>query len=821
MEAGLNCSSHCESGTCFIYSGVNNQQGWDILQRLCALSMSGVDVKIRALSPALRAVVWTLLSCGILLALFFLIFTLRFKNNRIVKMSSPNLNVLTLCGSVLTYSSGFLFAMEERAMLQGSGSRAILQARMWMLCIGSSLVFGPMLGKTWRLYRVFTQRVPDKRVIIRDIQLMGLVALLVLLDIVVLTTWSLMDPIKCSRSMNAVVKVIELSASYTLSQLDSCSSLYSDLWVILLSVFKGSLLLYGTYLAGLTSNVSLPPVNQSMTIMGAVCLVTMSTAVAVPVSLYLYAWPNVVYSVVSGAIFICTLSINCLLFVPQLTQWRQFEEETNSHPSQMAKYFSSPSKTMSSMYSEDEIYYLLGENDSMKRLINEKNAIIDSLQEQVNNAKDKLLKLMTVSHPLDEGEMDSSNTNLNSTSTQTTVVSPDSPPTPILTKYSEVVPTVARSPPPYIPPPSIPTSVTSQQASPERSAATDVSSSAHVGPPQLQCHSWMSDRVSLKSNADEAVTTLNIIQNSTSISGPEQETETLEKQEDLHLDKSKLMQNSSPSPVETSAYKKQTNVSTEDSTAGRQGFISNEQLVEILQDLSMDAVSSSVRSPERVRRHPIDPDHEELSQALSPQSPLEFFFPTISPYLMRKRRPPFYSSKGGPPPYYFPGSVPPGRRRPPQDREMLKEDHNHKINPTSLRMRSPQRKDLWHDGCRRKREQNTGTRCASDRGSIQDNCESFSRKCSVTPFTGQVSQPASADLIQGSKTSEEPYDYSDSDSSSSEDYCYYHRPYCRACLHHPYDSTDSLTSSDSEDGELYRSAHPVVNFKVDLKPTFV
>lgn len=40
-----------------------------------------------------------------------------------------------------------------------------LQARMWTLCIGSTLVFGPILGKTWRLYRVFTQRVPDKRVV--------------------------------------------------------------------------------------------------------------------------------------------------------------------------------------------------------------------------------------------------------------------------------------------------------------------------------------------------------------------------------------------------------------------------------------------------------------------------------------------------------------------------------------------------------------------------------------------------------------------------------------------------------------------------------
>nr|XP_055071759.1 probable G-protein coupled receptor 156 [Misgurnus anguillicaudatus] len=810
MDAGLNCSSHCESSTCFIYSGLNNQQGWEILQKLCALMTTGVDVKSRSLSPALRAVVWTLLSCGILLALFFLIFTLRFRNNRIVKMSSPNLNVLTLCGSVLTYSSGFLFAMEERATLQGTGSRAILQARMWMLCIGSSLVFGPMLGKTWRLYRVFTQRIPDKRVIIRDIQLMGLVALLVLVDVVVLTTWSLTDPIKCSRSVNAMVKVIELSASYTLSQLYSCSSLYSDLWVILLSVLKGSLLLYGTYLAGLTSNVSLPPVNQSITIMGAVCLVTMSTAVAVPVSLYLYAWPNVVYSVVSGAIFICTLSINCLLFVPQLTQWRHFEEETNSHSSQMAKYFSSPSKTTSSMYSEDEIYYLLGENDSMKRLINEKNAIIDSLQEQVNNAKDKLLKIMTVSHPLDEGEMDSSNTNLNSTSTQTTVVSPDSP---FITRYSEVAPIVALSPPPYKPPPPLPAHTTSQQTSHKCSVSTDVSSSAHLRPSQLPSNSTdesshvscsvRSDGVNLKGNADEPVPVLNIIRNSTSISdSPEDDTENPQE------NNSSSSACSSQPDVDTSASKEHTTV-----------VVSNEQLVEILQDLSVNAVRSSVRSPDRVRSRCISPDHEDLSTALS-QTPLQF--PTISPYLMRKRRPPFYSSRGGPPPYYFPGTVPPGRRKTSalQDHERFREDHYHEINPSSPRTRRPQRQDLCLED---NRETNTGTSCGTDiltsrRCSRQEDWESFSCKCPSTPYTGQVPRPASAGLKE---TSEKPYDYSDSDSSSSEDYCYYHRPYCRGCLHHPYDSTDSLTSSDSEDEEMYRSAHPVVNFKVDLKPTFV
>ena len=42
-------------------------------------------------------------------------------------MSSPNLNVLTLFGSVLTYSSGFLFAVDEGAHSQDGASTAVLQ----------------------------------------------------------------------------------------------------------------------------------------------------------------------------------------------------------------------------------------------------------------------------------------------------------------------------------------------------------------------------------------------------------------------------------------------------------------------------------------------------------------------------------------------------------------------------------------------------------------------------------------------------------------------------------------------------------------------
>ncbi|XP_047193053.1 probable G-protein coupled receptor 156 [Scophthalmus maximus] len=809
MEPELNCSSHCDSPLCLIHSGVDRQEGLDILQRLCSLSTLAVELPRRSLSPALSAVVWTLLSCGILLAFCFLLFTLRFKNNRIVKMSSPNLNVLTLVGSLLTYSSGFLFAVDERTHSHGGPSAAVLQARMWTLCVGSTLVFGPILGKTWRLYRVFTQRLPDKRVIIRDIQLMGMVALLILVDLLVLSLWNLTDPIRCSQSVGAAVKVADRDISYSLSQMDSCSSVYSDLWTIIIAVQKGCLLLYGTYLAGLTSNVSHPPVNQSPTIITTVTLVTLSSAVVVPVSIFLQAWPNLVYSTVAGAIFICTLATNCMLFVPQLTQWRQFEEDQNN-PGQMAKYFSSPSKSQPSVYSQDEIYYLLGENNSMKKLLNEKNAVIDSLQEQVNNAKDKLLRLVSASQPCEDPDTDSSATNLNSSTTQTTELPSDGPSSSSLPQRD----TKRQLSPPHLTAAAVSSVVT---LSCERPAAPN-------SPNPIVASSPLPDDVYVCGN-----------QKSVSIPGPTDK-DTVESRTGEELKPPVSL----PSCGLHRTAEETVNFVTSLQCPGGfnpfhsrlpsqprpAGFVSSEQLQEILQELSLDAVmESALRSPGQTARTPSQLRFTEASTLSplsprtprSPRPPVLFRYPSISPYAMRKRRPPFNSSRRGlTPPCFYTGC---GKRRENCEHQNPGKNHDEvTVDGTLLRA---QNNDLELE------EEE------ADRHEVIKKCPrsvSRSHRCSVLRCK-ERDRAARPDVEAG--CDDEPHHrhirdscgYWDSDSSSSTDYCYYHRPYCDSCLQRG-SLLSSDSSSDSSDSEyddyasLYRSSHPVV-FKEDLKPTFV
>ncbi|KAM7128466.1 putative G-protein coupled receptor 156 isoform 3-T4 [Ciconia maguari] len=320
MELGFNCSELCDGSSSF---GSQEQQQ-QTLQELCTVTVTSSDRSGKSspsFSAALLGVVWTFLTGGVLLALFFLVFTIRFRKNRIVKMSSPNLNIVTLLGSGLTYTSAYLFGIQEQSLPSGDSVEKLIQVRLCLLCVGTSLVFGPVLGKSWRLYKVFTQRVPDKRVIIKDLQLLAMVAALLLADAVLLLTWVFSDPVQCFRSLSVSLRATEKGMTCSVSRVQSCASLYSDLWLVLILGFK-------------------------------------------------------------------------------LKQWKAFEEESQT-VSHMAKYFTSPSRSCRSVYSEEQLYQLIGEKNSMKRLLTEKNAVIESLQEQVSSAKEKLMRLMSAESSCD------------------------------------------------------------------------------------------------------------------------------------------------------------------------------------------------------------------------------------------------------------------------------------------------------------------------------------------------------------------------------------------------------------------------------------
>ncbi|XP_045859540.1 probable G-protein coupled receptor 156 isoform X2 [Meles meles] len=773
MEPEINCSELCDS---IAGQELDRSPLHDLCRTITSSHYSSKTIS--SLSPVLLGIVWTFLSCGLLLIVFFLGFTIRCRNNRIVKMSSPNLNIVTLLGSCLTYSSVYLFGIQDRDALVGGSMETLIQIRLSMLCIGTSLVFGPILGKSWRLYKVFTQRVPDKRVVTgRDV-----------------------------------------SCSLTSSHF--CASRYSDVWIALVLVCKGLLLLYGAYLAGLTDHVSSPPVNQSLTIMVGVNLVVVAAGLLFVVTRYLHSWPNLVFGLTSGGIFVCTTTINCFIFVPQLKQWKAFEEE-NQTIRRMAKYFSTPSKGFHTQYGEEQNCHAGGERNSMDRLLTEKNAMIESLQEQVNNAKEKLVRLMSAECTLDPAEWavppasSHSKNILVATSAHSLV---GQGPSECLSDSQNDTSVVAQD--------SQSTSVPSSSIQSLEQAVKDTSSS----PGQKEKTS------NLKDISDH----LNL--GCSQKPRPEQ-SQGAERQDKVLMNPPQSLMPGGEGPI-PQRHGQLENSEEPQKRLSRVNSVIRETLQEVLQDLGLGPelpLPSSLSYPQQ----PWKSSTAHSFQKIPLTKELGF-----SPYMVRKRRAALQARS------HFPGSIPSyvGHRA----NKTVSGAHSGRLNvhsrdsvcldpqtadsrvpnPSSRKtslLPDPQGKPDTLEGTKQSHTEPQGAGGSHAAFSHQPSGFDLA-PCPAAPHLSR----ASPDILEQRQllplgfprcpSMSPPCSYLDTESSSSEElFCRCHRPYCEICFQSSSDSSDSGSSDTDPDPtgglasweKLWARSQPIVNFKDDLKPTLV
>ena len=90
---------------------------------------------------------------------------IKYRNQRYIKMSSPQLNNLIIIGCILTYSSVILLGLDS-GLTSIETFPYVCTARAWTLMAGFSLAFGAMFSKTWRVHSIFTDIKLNKKVIL-------------------------------------------------------------------------------------------------------------------------------------------------------------------------------------------------------------------------------------------------------------------------------------------------------------------------------------------------------------------------------------------------------------------------------------------------------------------------------------------------------------------------------------------------------------------------------------------------------------------------------------------------------------------------------
>uniref|UniRef100_A0A8C5K5E0 G protein-coupled receptor 156 n=1 Tax=Jaculus jaculus TaxID=51337 RepID=A0A8C5K5E0_JACJA len=557
---------------------------------------------------------------------------------------------------------------------------------------------------------------------------------------------------------------------------------------------QGLLLLYGAYLAGLTEHVSSPPVNQSLTIMVGVNLLLLAAGLLFVVTRYLPSWPNLVFGLTSGGIFICTTTVNCYVFLPQLKQWKAFEGE-NQTIRHMAKYFNTPSRSFHTQLSEDQSCHLRQEH-STERLLTEKNAVIESLQEQVNNAKEKLVKLM---------------------SSECTYDSPAWA-VPPASAHGKDVPAVLAAPGP-----------SEHPSAPANDAGA--ASSQHVESPRT------SEMDTRPSSGQKKPSDLKDFHDHLDLDGIQKQSRDPERgdQGPAALGQSCMLDGGA-----CDLQRPRQNSQEHSEKLPRVSSVVREKLREVLQDL--DLSPEAPLSP-LCPQEPWKSSASHSPQKLPPSRKLGF-----SPYVVRRRR---VAQRARP---HFPGSVPTVRHQAnktvPGARSGLSVQSGHSPNPDpqsagskvtspSSRKSSPLSDPHLQPGalgnskqCQTERQRPRGHEAAfpSQPASTPAQAQSSTVPClSHSPGLPGRRQPWPA-VSPGCPSLPSQCNYLDTETSSSDEFfCRCHRPYCDICFQSSSDPSDS-GSSDSDSKPVWALASrdkqwarskPIVNFKDDLKPTLV
>ncbi|EDV28649.1 uncharacterized protein TRIADDRAFT_51773 [Trichoplax adhaerens] len=221
---------------------------------------------------------------GIALALFFMTFNMLYRNNRIIKVASPNINNIIAVSAIFCYLSIIFLGMNAESV----GTNKILLrtacwARTWLLLLGFMTGFSALFTKTWRLQVIFSNRSAKSKVITNQ-QLYLFIAMIVLVGIVILTVQAVIDPIRIierntteETSLNDDIIIIHNSIT--------CSTNMPAVWQITMLGINGVLLAFGLSLAWRTRNIYITAANDSKYIGLAIYNVSVFAGTAVVVGL--------------------------------------------------------------------------------------------------------------------------------------------------------------------------------------------------------------------------------------------------------------------------------------------------------------------------------------------------------------------------------------------------------------------------------------------------------------------------------------------------------------------------------------------------------
>ncbi|XP_078044980.1 gamma-aminobutyric acid type B receptor subunit 1 isoform X1 [Augochlora pura] len=347
-----------------------------------------VRTVLRTVSLPLFICMCIISSIGIILAIGLIIFNIWNRHRSVIMSSHPVCNTIMLVGVIACFVSVFLLGIDGRFVTEWEYP-AVCQARAWMLSTGFTLAFGAMFSKVWRVHRLTTKTKADQAKLfmakqkvssiqkkIQPWKLYTMVSGLLAMDIVLLISWQVLDPLQ--RKMETFP--LESSPfgdddARIRPELEHCESDHNNVWLGLVYSYKGIILVFGLFLAYETRSIKVKQINDSRYVGMSIYNVVVLCVITVPVTMVIASQQDASFAFVALAIVFCCVLSMALIFVPKMI-------EVISHPKD--KVESKYNENVGTSKEDEEKYQkLLKENDELQKLIAAKEEKIKVLKQML------------------------------------------------------------------------------------------------------------------------------------------------------------------------------------------------------------------------------------------------------------------------------------------------------------------------------------------------------------------------------------------------------------------------------------------------------
>ncbi|XP_071808954.1 gamma-aminobutyric acid type B receptor subunit 2-like [Asterias amurensis] len=274
-----------------------------------------------------QSVMFILAGCGVMTAFIFLSLNIYFRKERAIKISSPQINNLIVCGCLLLYSSVFVSGMNTTGMNE-TEFIILCYTNVLLTCVGISLSFGSLLIKTYRIFAIFKIAVAKfKKIDLPDRKLMFFILILVLLDFLLVTLRSVIGQ-AFVHNVHLDTKLIDpIEEIYIIPVFRQCEYHYGNVFTGALYSLKGIMFVFGIFLAWETREVTIKGINDSKYIALSILIVGVTIALTIPALQVLSNDIDLQFSVYSSAVIFANTTVLCMVFVPKL---RLFKTHRNT-----------------------------------------------------------------------------------------------------------------------------------------------------------------------------------------------------------------------------------------------------------------------------------------------------------------------------------------------------------------------------------------------------------------------------------------------------------------------------------------------------------